>query len=71
MKVTVYDYKSKSKTGGGKNHKALLKKSHTNWSDDRCGWLSFRDPINPLQLHEVLVKLGVGDGIFPYALPFS
>lgn len=71
MKVRAYDFKSKKQKRREKNPKGLLKKLHTDWSYDRCGWLCFRDPINPLQLHEVLLNLGVGDSIFPCALPFS
>lgn len=68
MKIRPYACQSKKE---GKNPKVLLKKNHTDWSDDSCGWLCFKEPINLLQLHEVLLQFSVGDGMFPYALPFG
>lgn len=73
MKVSVYDYKSKKQKRREKNPKTPLNTSPPpppDLSNDSCGQLCFRDLINPLQLHEVLLNLGVGDGMFPCALPF-
>lgn len=72
MKVRAYACQTKKE--GKKQQYVLLKKknnTHTDWSDDSCGWLCFKDPINLLQLHEVLLKFSVGDGMFPHALPFG
>lgn len=54
-----------------KTQSSIKKKKHTDWSDDSCGWLCFKDPINLIQLHEVFLQFSVGEGMFPYALPFG
>lgn len=60
MKVRAYACQSKKE--GKKPWSTIKKKNHTDWSDDSCGWLCFKDPINLPQLHEVFLQIGVGDG---------
>lgn len=58
----------------GKKPRSTIKKpkhNNTDWSDNSCGWLCLKDPINLLQLYEVLLQFTEGDGMFPYALPSS